>query len=280
MMILAIASLVFASCEKDSNDNTERRIDIRTDIEAMNRMPQLDNDGKGNFSTGDTFTLTVTGNANHTLKDYTVGQTALYWQDFNDIAADKVTFAGCYPGHTEDGSLTFKFNVTSATNADLLLAPAVEVPAYSKTVFMPFRHAMHKLVVKYTTDGSYTQEALHDISTTLYANTTCTVDLSKGIITEHSAEAPANYAPQNGTDVSWLVVPQNTDKVKLNISLNGQTCNFTLPETTTDGQQLTNLEGGKTLTLTILVSKNGISFGNIEIGGWEEQGSAEGDIIM
>lgn len=279
ILLFAMATVAFASCEKNIETSTRSQIDLLTGIEGMSRTPQLDGNGNGNFVTGDIFTLTVAASTKQVHKNYAVGETTLYWQDLG-IEDSKVTFAGCYPNQAETAGQTFKFNAKSASYADLLLAPAVEVPANTKTIVLPFRHAMHKLVVKYISDGSYTQDELKEISTTLYANTTCTVDLTKGAIVSNSAETPANYATKNGTEVSWLAVPQSTGVVKLSISFNGQVKEFTLPAQTTEGASLAMLEGGKILTVTLQVCKDGISFGNVAIGGWEEQGSAEGDIIM
>lgn len=279
IFLFTMVSLAFTSCER-SNDNTiERPINIQTGIEAITRAPELDNNGKGNFTTGDTFTLTITANTKHVQKDYTVGKTALYWHELG-LEGNEVTFAGCYPSYEENENMTFKFNAQNSSNTDLLLAQAVNVPANAKTITMPFYHAMHKLIVKYTSDGSYTQDELNDISTTLYAHTTCTVDLSKGIIVNNSAEMPANYVSKNGKDIFWLIVPQSTNKVRLTITFKGQTKEFTLPTQTMEGQYITALESGKMLTITLQVSKNDISLGNIEIDGWKEQGNAQGDIIM
>lgn len=271
--------LAFTSCEKSFNNSAGQPIDIQTGIEVMTRAPQLDNTGKGSFTEGDIFTLTMATDTEHLQQTYTVGHTSLYWEDFA-FKAEKVTFAGCYPNLETGGSLTYDFNIQESPDKDLLLAPAVEVPVYSKTVVMPFRHAMHKLVVKYISDGSYTQEELNEISTTLYAYTACTVDLGKGVIAKNSAKSPDNYATQHGKDIFWFVVPQSRDGVKLTLSLNDRTCEVTLPVQTSENQSITALEGGKVLTITLLVSSNGISFSNIAIYGWEEQGVVEGEIII
>ena len=143
---------------------------------------------------------------------------------------------------------------------------------------MPFRHAMHKLVVQYVTDDAYATGALSGISTTLHAHTVCTVDMAKGAVAESSAKTPADYAAKNGENVSWLVVPQSRDGVKLTVTLDGQSREFTLPERTTEGQPLTTLDGGKTLSVTLRVSKNGITLEGTTIGKWEEQGSIDGEI--
>lgn len=279
---MLLPALALAACDKDDNAGTmpaDGRIEIVTGVEALTRAPQLDDTGAGNFRTGDTFTLSVSSNGKSVQKAYTVGSTTLYWQDLG-AEGDKASFAGCYPNHTGNGGTTFEFDVRSALDADLLLAPAVEVAKGTKSVTMPFRHAMHKLVVKYVSDGTYVTGALSGISTTLHAHTVCTVDMAKGAVAENSAKTPADYTTKNGETVSWLVVPQNKDGVKLIVTLDGQSREFTLPETTTEGKPLTTLDGGKELTLTMTVGKDGINFSGMDIGGWGNQGSAEGEIIL
>lgn len=277
---MLLPALALAACDKEDNAGAmpaDGRIEIVTGVEALTRAPQLDDTGAGNFRTGDTFTLTVSSNGKSVQKDYTVGSTTLYWQDLG-IEGDKVTFAGCYPNHEGTDDAAFEFDARRALDADLLLAPAVEVPKGAKSVAMPFRHAMHKLAVKYVADDAYATGALSGISTTLHAHTVCTVDLTKGAVAENSAKTPADYTAKNGETVSWLVVPQNREGVKLTVTLDGQSREFTLPETTVEGQPLTTLDGGKMLSVTLRVSKNGITLEGTTIGKWEEQGSISGDI--
>ena len=145
---MLLPALALAACDKDDNAGTmpaDGRIEIVTGVEALTRAPQLDDTGAGNFRTGDTFTLTVSSNGKSVQKDYTVGSTTLYWQDLG-VEGDKVTFAGCYPNHEGTDDAAFEFDARRALDADLLLAPAVEVPKGAKSVAMPFRHAMHREV--------------------------------------------------------------------------------------------------------------------------------------
>ncbi len=277
---MLLPALVLAACDKEDNAGempTDGRIEIVTGVEALTRAPQLDDTGAGNFRTGDTFTLTVSSNGKSVQKAYTVGSTTLYWQDLA-MEGDKVTFAGCYPNHIGNGGSTFDFDAKNALDADLLLAPAVEAVKGAKSVAMPFRHAMHKLVVKYVSDDTYAAGALSGISTTLRAYAVCTVDLAKGAVAKNSAKTPTDYTAKNGKNVSWLVVPQNKDGVTLTVTLDGQSREFTLPATTTEGKPLTMLDGGKTLSVTLRVSKNGITLEGTIIGKWEEQGSIDDEI--
>lgn len=277
---MLLPALALAACDKEDNAGTmpaDGRIEIVTGVEALTRAPQLDGTGAGNFQTGDTFTLTVSSNGKNVQNAYTVGSTTLYWQDLG-VEGDKASFAGCYPNHEEADASTFEFDVRSALDADLLLAPAVEAKKGAKSVTMPFRHAMHKLVVKYVAADTYATGALSGISTSLHAHTVCTVDMAKGAVAERSAKTPADYTAKSGENVSWLVVPQNRESVKLTVTLDGQSREFTLPEMTTEGKPLTTLDGGKMLSVTLRVSKNGITLEGTTIGKWEDQGSIDGEI--
>ena len=279
-MWVLLSAAMLTACGKDDDTNYDNgRIELRTGIEALTRSPQLDGTGAGNFQAGDAFTLTLSDGSKSVQKTYTVGSTTLYWQEL-EVTGDEVTFAGCYPNYAADGGTTFSFDVTKALDDDLLLAPAVSATRGAAKVTMPFHHAMHKLVVKYTSDGSYTEEWLNGIRTTLNACTVCTVDMLRGAVTDNSAVTPADYEARTGTEAAWLVVPQKVQGVKLSVALDGQSREFTLPETTSEGKPLTALDGGKTLTVMLRITKDGISVEGTDISGWEDQGSIEDEIEM
>ena len=159
--VVVLFAMMTVSCEKSPEDNgngtdeTDRMIDIRTSIEALTKSPALDGNGEGNFSNGDIFTLVVSGSGFPNIStSYTVGTTELSWADLNlPEDAGNVYFSGCYPvqGTAVDGILTF--TVSPAEETDLLLAEAVQVGKDSEdAVSLVFKHALHKLVVKYVSD--------------------------------------------------------------------------------------------------------------------------------
>ena len=77
-----------------------------------------------------------------------------------------------------DGILTF--TVSPAEETDLLLAEAVQVGKDSEdAVSLVFKHALHKLVVKYVSDD-LTDAQLSEISTSVKALSSCGIDLAKG----------------------------------------------------------------------------------------------------
>lgn len=123
----ALTALFAAACSSKSNEPTpagERVITFKTDIGAFTRAPQLDADGSGSFTPGDSFTLLAgSGSASRTL-EYTLGTTTLRWSDL-DFAAEGATvdFAACYPTRTLDGG-RFDFTVRQDASGDLLMASA------------------------------------------------------------------------------------------------------------------------------------------------------------
>lgn len=279
ILLLAMTALLAVSCETSDEYLTESPIQLLTGVESITRAPQLDDNGKGDFSQGDRLSLTVTNGEMHIRKDYAVGSTTLYWKDI-DLEGESLTFAGCYPHYEGTGQTTFDFNAKEAADSDLLLAPAVTVQKGTATIRLPFRHAMHKLNVRYISDGSYTQDDLKGMETTVYAHTTCTVDLVRGTVTDQSFTAPEDYPAQQGATPSWLIVPQDSHGVQLKIAFQGKNCVFDLPAQTHEGQTITALESGKVLTVTLKVTKEGITLHTTDIGSWEEQGTIEGEIEL
>lgn len=91
--IMAVAAgliiTMSVSCGKtpvDGGDEADGTgvIDIRTSIDALTKAPVLDEEGKGNFSRGDIFTVTVSGSGfASTGRNYAAGITELMWKDLD-----------------------------------------------------------------------------------------------------------------------------------------------------------------------------------------------------
>ena len=124
---------------------------------------------------------------------YTVGTTELSWADLNlPEDAGNVYFSGCYPVQDTAVGGILTFTVSPAEETDLLLAEAVSVEKDSEeAVSLVFKHALHKLVVKYVSDD-LTDAQLSEISTSVKALSSCSIDMAKG-------------AMQNGTASGFLM---------------------------------------------------------------------------
>lgn len=281
----AIMAMALTSCLKDSvqidrPDGQGQEIRLQTSISALTKAPGLGEDGSGNFSPGDVFSLNVCGEADAMADiDYTVGETVLYWDGLGLPAGGKVSFTGCYPVHEagDDGQFTF----TASGNADLLLAKSVAVDyGSSSAVPLVFSHAMHKLEVEYVSDGSVTEEELDGVGTVLTALSSCVVDMREGKIKDGSGSVPAEYESATGSPVSFLLVPQDKDNVSLKITCGSIVKTFSLPSKTSEGEPLSVLEGGCSLKVRITVSKDGIVMDGVQIEGWKPQGTVDGDITL
>lgn len=156
--VVVLFAMMTVSCEKSpvdkGTDETDRMIDIRTSIEALTKSPALDGNGEGNFSNGDIFTLVVSGSGFPNIDtSYTVGTTDLSWADLNlPEDAGNVYFSGCYPvqGKAVDGILTFV--VSPAENRPVAGRGGASRENSEDAVSLVFKHALHKLVVKYVSD--------------------------------------------------------------------------------------------------------------------------------
>ena len=290
--IAAAAAVLFlattVSCKKtdvgygDNTTNEPGRIEILTSINALTKAPVLDENGKGNFSDGDIFTVAVSGSGfPYITENYTTGSPGLLWSDLNlpEETVD-VYFSGCYPVREPAADGTFTFTVSPENETDLLLAPAVKVRKNTGTaVTLAFRHALHKLAVEYVPDG-LTDGQLTQISTSFKALSSCSVDQAKGTILENTASGLSEVGTRQGRQVSCLIIPQEKDNITLEVSLDGTVQSLGIPDYTQDGSPVGMLEGGKCLTVRVKVSAGKISLDGVQIVGWEEQGTVDGELEL
>lgn len=80
-------------------------------------------------------------------------------------------------------------------------------------------------------------------------------------------------------------MPQTSEEVTLKIEIGGKTVEHTLAglkEVLKNATQEipATLDGGKCLTLNLTFGKDGIVVEGSQIGGWEDQGTVDGDISM
>ena len=263
--IMAVAAgliiTMSVSCGKtpvDGGDEADGTgvIDIRTSIDALTKAPVLDEEGKGNFSRGDIFTVTVSGSGfASTGRNYAAGITELMWKDL-DLPEDvgDVYFSGCYPVQETAGIFTFTVSPTEET--DLLLARAVNV------------------------ENDLSNEQLSQVSTSVRALSSCSVDQTKGIILDGTAAGLSEVGSRQGRRASFFIVPQEKDYITLDVSVGTMTRTIDIPDHAQDGSPVAMLEGGKSLTVQINVSSDEIKLDGVQIGGWEHQGTVDGEIEL
>lgn len=289
--IMAVAAgliiTMSVSCGKtpvDGGDEADGTgvIDIRTSIDALTKAPVLDEEGKGNFSRGDIFTVTVSGSGfASTGRNYVEGITELMWKDL-DLPEDvgDVYFSGCYPVQETAVDGIFTFTVSPTEETDLLLARAVNVKKDANTaVNLAFRHALHRLVIIYVSDD-LSDEQLSQVSTSVRALSSCSVDQTKGIILDGTAAGLSEVGSRQGRRASFFIVPQEKDYITLDVSVGTMTRTIDIPDHAQGGSPVAMLEGGKSLTVQINVSSDEIKLDGVQIGGWEHQGTVDGEIEL
>lgn len=257
------------------------KISIAASVASQTRTPQLGSDGSGSFEKGDKMTLCITGGAAPVVTDYAYEVDFLQWPDFGlseDVS--QVTFSACYPTQKVEQDGTFEFNSFKSSYDDLLLAAAqpVEVGT-SEAVSLTFRHALHRLNWEIQPGKGYTEDDLSQLSCIFSAKTTCVVDAVKGSVKEVKDEQGSLTV--TGAKASFYLVPQATDGISFTLTLGGETKHFTLDALfKQSGNPQAALESGKSCTLTLKVGRDGITVSGGSIGAWEDQATADGEVVI
>ncbi len=282
ILLLAMAILVTVGCNNDDKPslNPNKKIEFKTSIAtetaitSIMKSPQLDQNGKGNFTNGDTFSLQISAQSGEvTVLRYTIEETDLYWKDININSEDKaVDFAACYPEQKLiDGK--FSFNIETAPYKDLLWAHEKKVPVLTiSPVNLTFKHVMHRLIINFTKESDINPELITTICT---AKSMCEVDLIKGTLNDISS-AKASLS-EVGPQAVFQIIPQKTSDVFIEVKAEQLERKFNLTEAI---KEYDNLESGMSLTVNITLKDGKILFEGNSIAGWEDQGSVEGEIIM
>lgn len=243
------ATLALAGCSKNDEPDgpTRAAVNIRTSIggtiDAGNfgSRAAISADGSGNFEAGDVLGLYATVGATAKLANsaYTVGSTALWWDELS--MTDPVAFAAYYPKAEAitDPAATI-FNAATATNPDLLLATPVTA-SKGEDVALAFRHAMHRLTVNLSTDIDGWDIATARVSLA-GMNASATVNITAGTVTPGEADATdGDYGTKTGAAATFVVAPQKvtTNADWIQITMDGEQyvykvpANITLPGGTT-----------------------------------------------
>lgn len=276
--VLAMISACSSSGTDEGPDTgSENRIDISTCIveRVHAKGPALDENGNGNFSDGDVFTLLVSGNGGSESDSfsYTYGKTQLYWKDIATAHdGDKVCFSACYPQqNTDDGK--FRFDLATVSDRDLLLALAPDIEYNSADpVKLDFRHAMHRLILEYTVESDIDAS---EIQTTCTAKSDCTVNLLDGSLDTTGSET---YGfTETGSEARFLIVPQNASGVSIEVKAGNVVKTFALDSLEPGTGEL---KGGMQLTVRLTVKEDRIEISGTAIEGWEDQGTVGGEILI
>lgn len=280
LVCLAIA-IATVSCNNEVPGN-EKVINIEASITSQSRAPQLGTDGSGSFSDGDVMSLFISNseNANVAL-DYEYGTGFITWSSIGfEEQFPSVMVAACYPKQSNIQNGNFEFNVLSAPDKDLLLAPQQSVKVgTSETVHLTFSHAMHKLDLSFTLGNGYSEKDISSLSLQINAKTTCVVDGVKGVIKEVKDNVGQYYSTKENP--SFYLVPQSTSGVVMNINIGGESKSISMDELLNQlGKPQEKIEGGKYTSLKLKINRNGITVEGGSIGGWENQVTADGEVVI
>lgn len=296
------AALTLTACNNDDdvlNGGQEPGVvNIVTSINGPQTRVVMNENGSGSFEdTKDKLKLAVYGSADVTYPDYTVGTTALYWEDVEaGVGTGPYTFGGWFTKTDLPTTLT-SFNAATASDPDLLLAAPATNVSKGETVNLNFKHAMHKLVVNVTYDGDFTGVNTNNVSIKpVGMNASAAINVQTGIVTPGEAtDTDGDYAAQTliNNACSFILAPQKLtiDAAWLEINLDGKTLTFYVPASyTTSGgstEALSQLNSGEVLTLNLTIKK--ISGGTDpdkteivlktgQITAWNSQGTVEGEV--
>lgn len=283
-MLLAV-SLMTTSCRNsvpEAPAAPDDAIKIVASIASRTRDPQYTDDGSGNFSQGDRMSLFIADeDENRTSVNYEYGSGILTWGSLGlEGSSAKVALAACYPSQAVTRSGTFEFNPLTASEADLLLASAQTVTAgTSEAVNLVFNHALHRLDLNFTPGNSYTDEDMKSFSIRLQAKTTCVVDMMQGKIVGVK-EDTGEYVSKE-TAASFYLVPQATTGIVMNITVGENTKSLTLSELLDQlSASQSDLSSGKFSKLTLKVSQQGITVEGGSINAWDNQVTADGEVVI
>lgn len=219
---------------------------------------EIGSDGTGNFNNGDKWgmyaavsaidtVLFEKTNLNNSL--YIVGETVLKWKDLS--TSTPVTFSAYYPYVASIPNPTaYMFNVATASNPDLLLAPPV-TKKNGEDVTLSFKHAMHRLKVSLTRGAGVTGDISNATISLLNMKTTAKVNLLTGKVGVTGATTESgNYSPKTGAG-TWLVAPQELASGSnwIEVNYEGRNYIYKVPPT------LTKLESGKQVELIITLKQ-------------------------
>lgn len=278
MLTAAIAATL--SCNKKENTGTPsegNRIDLRTSIAATGtvKSPSMDDSGAGNFNNGDTFSLFITNEDGMSSRfSYTVGESEIYWDDVTSATGSgSLVFSACYPAQDTDSGV-FTFDLAGAAVKDLLTARTADVEQGTENpVNLTFGHAMHRLNIVFKAETPETDT--DNISTKCTALSSCEVNLPEGTI--DISNAGKSDFTGTGDNPAFILVPQSTSEVSLEITIGSRTSSFVLSELK---PEIKNLESGMQLTVEFNVKNDTVTLGSMTIEGWGDQGTIEGEIIL
>ena len=300
---LGAAALTLTACNNDDdvlNSGQEPGVvNIVTSINGPQTRVVMNEDGSGSFEDSkDKLKLAVYGSGNADYQvDYTVGTTVLYWENVETgVGTGPYTFGGWFTKTGLPATLT-SFNAATASDPDLLLAAPATNVSKGETVNLNFKHAMHKLVVKVTYEGDFTDVNTGNVSIKpVGMNASAAINVQTGIVTPGEAtDTDGDYAAQTLTSnsCSFILAPQKLTK-------GAEWLQFSIPDVATlvykvpanyqnasgTSTALTELSSGQILTLNMKIKRDSatqkteVELTTGHISAWGTQGSINDELTI
>lgn len=313
LFLLALATLLLVSCNKDKGNHLEdddnvvqvtASIDGTADGGTVSEgRATVDNNGEGTFDPGDTWGLyayTTKGDYMNANTEYKYEETILYWKDLSETEA--VTFSAHYPRITEEiaDPVAYLYMPGAWNNTDDLLH-ATATASKGETVALTFKHLMHRLVVNLIAgegmegvdlSSALINSATKDNAPTMFASVE--VNLLTGEVNYGSATGAVAFSNEGSGYADWKVAPQDLtageEWLKITVSKDGNedVWYYHVPadlNTAEPGNQ-TRLESGKRLTLNLTLKKNQqtgkteVELTASEISGWGDGGTITDEVTI
>lgn len=300
LLALATLALTLAACNNDDENNNQPVARFSAEISDATLTRAVGTSWHENDEIG----ITATGN--EAMKQYSNVKYTTEKNDGNFTGSpiyfqnnQNVTFTAYYPFSGTEGNpagkLTPKTEATNQTptnqkNIDFLFAEAKDKNCNNANVAFKFYHKMSQITLTFIagddisfsgTKISYSLEGLRmsgefDTSNgtaTATGETTETLTIENVILSDTPAEvAPVILYPQDITDVS------DVSRIKLSVTLDGQTYSCVLQTGTDTKTDLTELKAGNNYTFKITISKTGLTLNKSSIEKWTPvtgEGTAE-----
>ncbi len=287
----AAAALMLGACTKTGKVETPEFITVSSGIGTMSKVTTAA-DGSQSFSEGDKISIyawtgapapvpaadaRVVDNSINTLgKDgkWTAAPQML-WKNLTE----NHYFIGIYPANAQSvadfAKLSHKVDVADQTGSDILIANELSGKiAQSNPVPLTFDHVMAKVSIELTYRNQWADEyedGIPAVEEVYIANVAsdATIDCLNKAVTAGTDKAKfaLPQIEENKKYVS-VIVPQTSVK-SVTVKINGRNYTYTHREDF-------KFESGKITTIKLIVGRNQIDLGDVQINGWTSGETIEG----
>ena len=278
----AAAALMLGACTKTGKVETPEFITVSSGIGTMSKVTTAA-DGSQSFSEGDKISIyawtgapapvpaadaRVVDNSINTLgKDgkWTAAPQML-WKNLTE----NHYFIGIYPANAQSvadfAKLSHKVDVADQTGSDILIANELSGKiAQSNPVPLTFDHVMAKVSIELTYRNQWADEyedGIPAVEEVYIAN------VASAVTAGSAKAAVAVPAVENNKTYVSVIVPQTGVK-SVTVKINGRNYTYTHREDF-------KFESGKITTIKLIVGRNQIDLGDVQINGWTSGETIDG----